>query len=296
MIYRRRRSARWILAVLATAVVLFFLFPQTRNRPLSLLEAPVVWTASRITELAAGVTGWVAGTWTEYVDLRRVRRRADQLTAERDALEVALADAREQAARADRLEALLSLKERVERPAVPARVLGTDATHWFRSLLVDRGGFDGVTVGDGVIAPGGVVGRVAKVTHTTAQVLSLYDRGSVIPARVQRSRQAGVLVGGVRPSAVDRLAAEEGADLPPPEMLAELKYLHRSADVVVGDAVVTSGQEGRFPPGVPIGTVVRVVRTKTETFLKVYVAPALDFGTLEEVLVVHALPETPEAP
>jgi rod shape-determining protein MreC len=107
---------------------------------------------------------------------------------------------------------------------------------------------------------------------------------------VQRSRQAGVLVGGVRPSALEQVAGEAGGTLPPPEMLAELKYLHRSADVQVGDAVVTSGQDGRFPPGVPIGTVVRVVRAKTETFLKVYVAPVLDFGALEEVLIVITPP------
>lgn len=291
MIYRRRRSARWILAVLATAVVLFFLFPQTRHRPLSLVEAPFVWTASRLTEATHGVTDWFQSAWGNYVDLRGVRDREAALEAQRQNLVAALGRSHEQAARADRLEALLGLKERELGPTVPARVLGSDATHWFRSLMVDRGSFDGVTVGDGVIAPEGVVGRVAKVTHTSAQVLSIHDRGSVIPARVQRSRQAGVLVGGVRASQVERLAGEAGGTLPPPELLAELKYLHRSADVQVGDAVVTSGQDGRFPPGVPIGTVVRVVRAKTETFLKVYVAPVLDFGILEEVLIVISPPD-----
>jgi len=290
MIYRRRRSARWILAVLATAVVLFFLFPQTRNRPLSLVEAPFVWTASRLTEGADGVSEWFQATWRNYIDLRGVRDHEAALEIQRESLVTALGDAHEEAARAEHLEAMLGLKAKVARPTVPARVMGSDATHWFRSLMVDRGAFDGVAVGDGVLAPGGVVGRVAKVTHTTAQVLSMHDRGSVIPARVQRSRQAGVLVGGVRPSALEQAAGEAGGTLPPPEMLAELKYLHRSADVQVGDAVVTSGQDGRFPPGVPIGTVVRVVRAKTETFLKVYVAPVLDFGAIEEVLIVITPP------
>jgi rod shape-determining protein MreC len=290
MIYRRRRSARWILAVLATAVVLFFLFPQTRNRPLSLVEAPFVWTASRLTGIADGISDWFQSTWRDYIDLRGVRDQEAVLQTQRETLVTQLDAAREEAARAEHLESLLKLKAQVEQPTVAARVMGSDAIHWFRSLMVDRGTFDGVAVGDGVLASGGVVGRVAKVTHTTAQVLSMHDRGSVIPARVQRSRQAGVLVGGVRPSALETVAAEAGGALPPPEMLAELKYLHRSADVQVGDAVVTSGQDGRFPPGVPIGTVVRVVRAKTETFLKVYVAPVLDFGALEEVLIVISPP------
>jgi rod shape-determining protein MreC len=286
MIYRRRRGARWILAVLATAVVLFFLFPQTRNRPLSLVEAPFVWTASQLTRASDGISRWFHSAWREYVDLRGVRGQAEVLEIQRQALVEALGETEERAARTGQLEALLGLKARVERPTVAARVLGADATHWFRSLLVDRGGFDGVSVGDGVLAPEGVVGRVAKATHTTAQVLSVHDRGSVIPARVQRGRQAGVLVGGVRPSDLERLVDADDPTLPPAAGLAELKYLHRSADVVVGDRVVTSGLEGRFPPGVPLGTVVRVVRSKTETFLRVYVEPAVRFEVLEEVLIV----------
>lgn len=286
MIYRRRRGARWIFAVLATAIVLFFLFPQTRNRPLSLVEAPFVWTASQFTRASDGITRWFRSSWREYLDLRGVRDQAEVLELQRESLVAALGEAQEQAARAGQLEALLGLKEQVERPTVAARVLGTDATHWFRSLLVDRGGFDGVSVGDGVLAPEGVVGRVAKATHTTSQVLSVHDRGSVIPARVQRGRQAGILVGGVRPSALERVTEEGDDTLPPAAMLAELKYVHRSADVAVGDRVVTSGLEGRFPPGVPVGTVVRVVRSKTETFLRVYVTPEVRFETLQEVLIV----------
>jgi rod shape-determining protein MreC len=146
------------------------------------------------------------------------------------------------------------------------------------------------------MVPEGGVGRVAKVTHTTAQVLSVHNRGSVIPARVQRSRNAGILVGGVRPSAVADLTDAGGDPLPPPEVLMELKYVQRNADVVAGDTVVTSGLEGRFPPGIPIGKVVRVVRANSETFLKVYVVPVLPFGAVEDVLVLTGEPRPMEEP
>jgi rod shape-determining protein MreC len=85
---------------------------------------------------------------------------------------------------------------------------------------------------------------------------------------------------------VEDLKSEDGDPLPPPEVLMELKYVQRNADVVVGDTVVTSGLEGHFPPGIPIGRVVRVVRSNSETFLKVYVVPVLPFGAVEEVLVL----------
>jgi len=293
---RRRRSARWIPAVLIAAVGLFLLFPQTRNRPLSLLEAPFVWTASQVTRIARGATDSVRGTWSDYAALQGVREKLSKVEGERNRLLVALSDSWEEAARADHLSRLLELKKRVNRPAVAARVLGTDSSHWFRALLLDRGQFDGVAAGDGVLVPEGVVGRVAKVTHTTSQVLSVHNRGSVIPARVQRSRHAGVLVGGVRPSAVDDLKDNGGEALPPPEVLMELKYVQRNADVVPGDTVVTSGLEGHFPPGIPVGKVVRVVRSNSETFLKVYVVPVLPFGAVEEVLVLTGEPRPVEEP
>ncbi len=293
---RRRRSARWIPAVLIAAVGLFLLFPQTRNRPLSLVEAPFVWTASQVTRITRGATDAVRGTWSNYAALTGVREKLAEVEGERNHLLVALSDSWEEAARADHLSRLLGLKKRVNRPAVAARVLGTDSSHWFRALLLDRGQFDGVAAGDGVLVPEGVVGRVAKVTHTTSQVLSVHNRGSVIPARVQRSRHAGVLVGGVRPSALEDLKDDGGEPLPPPEVLMELKYVQRNADVVAGDAVVTSGLEGHFPPGIPIGKVVRVVRSNAETFLKVYVVPVLPFGAVEEVLVLTGEPRPVEEP
>jgi len=293
---RRRRSARWIPAVLIAAVGLFFLFPQTRNRPLSLVEAPFVWTASQLTRTASGIGERVRGVWSRYADLKGARAELSEVEGQRDHLVVELSKSWEEAARAEHLAHLLELKGRVDRPVVAAHVLGTDATHWFRALLLDRGEFDGVAAGDGVLVPGGVVGRVAKVTHTTAQVLSVHNRGSVIPARVQRSRHAGVLVGGVRPSALQELKESEGDPLPPPEVLMELKYVQRNADVVAGDTVVTSGLEGRFPPGIPIGNVVRVVRSNSETFLRVYVVPVLPFGAVEEVLVLTGEPRPVDAP
>lgn len=293
---RRRRSARWIPAVLIAAVGLFFLFPQTRNRPLSLVEAPFVWTASQVTRTVRGITDRVHGAWNEYAALKGVRGQLARVEGERDHLLVALSESWEDAARADHLARLLELKQSVHRPAVAAKVLGTDASHWFQALLLDKGEFDGLAAGDGVMVPGGVVGRVAKVTQTTAQVLSVHNRASVVPARVQRSRHAGVLVGGVRPSAVDDLKDAGGEALPPPEILMELKYVQRNADVVAGDTVVTSGLEGRFPPGVPIGTVVRVVRSNSETFLKVYVVPVLPFDAVEDVLVLTGAPRPMEEP
>lgn len=296
MAIRRRGGARWILAVLACAAALFFLFPQTRDRPLSLIEVPFVWTVSQITGMADGVTRTVAEIWDEYVSLRSVRLENELLKMERERLVAELSRSEEDVLRAARLSDLLELKPVKPFQTTVARVIGGDATRWFDSLLVDRGSVDHVSPGDGVITPRGVVGRVVSVTHDTAQVLAVHNRASVVPARIQRSRYAGILVGSARSLARQALSAQDLEGAPNPETLSELKYMYRSADVVVGDEVVTSGLAGRFPPGVPIGTVVHVKREKTETFLHVYVAPKVTLETLEEVEIVRGgEPVSPEA-
>jgi rod shape-determining protein MreC len=268
---------------LAFAVALFFLFPKTRDRPLSAIEAPFVWFSAVITGVVEGISSSSGDLWQRYVDLGQARVENRQLLAERDLLLNKLSYHEEAVMRADRLEALLVLKQETPQETVSARVIGGDSTRWFRSLLLDRGSRDGIRVGDGVITPLGVVGRVASVTHRTAQVLALNNRGCIVPARLARTRQAGILKGGPRPA---ELPVSQTNFPLNPALLSLLKYVPRAADVSIGDRVITSGLERNFPAGIPIGTVAAVVREEAEVFAKVYVTPEALLTTLEEVLVV----------
>lgn len=279
----RRGNARWIVGVLAFSIALFFLFPKTQSRPLSVIEAPFVWLAAVVTGAAERVGSATGEFWDNYVALRDARVRYRELLAERDSLLNRVAEQDELAREAERLQVLLALKQEAPLRTVSARVVGGDVSRWFQSILLDKGSLDGIQPGDGVISPQGVVGRVAMVTHNTAQVLGINNRGCVVPARLQGARQAGVLRGGPRPSS---LPEAQGTVPINPALLAELRYIPRAADVKVGDRVVTSGLEGHFPSGLPIGTVAGVVRERAEVFAKVYVTPDVSLATIEEVLVV----------
>jgi rod shape-determining protein MreC len=63
-----------------------------------------------------------------------------------------------------------------------------------------------------------------------------------------------------------------------------MDYVSAASDVVVGDVVVTSGIDGIFPKGFVIGRVESV--TKGGGTREILIAPAVDFSSLEEVLVV----------
>jgi rod shape-determining protein MreC len=127
---------------------------------------------------------------------------------------------------------------------------------------------DGVTRDMAVIAPQGVVGRVLdQVAPRAARVQLLVDRNAGAAAVVERSRAGGVVVG-----------APQGSGL-------RLEYVSAAADVRVGDIVVSSGQDGIYPKGFVIGTVVEIERGGGG-YTSIQVRPAVDFSSLEEVLVV----------
>ncbi len=117
-----------------------------------------------------------------------------------------------------------------------------------------------------VIAPAGVVGRVVVPSARNAKVQLLVDRNAAAGALIERSRAQGVVVG------------TGDAQL-------HLEYVSEIADVAVGDTVVTSGIDGIFPRGFVIGTVSRVDKSGP-AYRLITVNPAVDFSSIEDVLVV----------
>jgi rod shape-determining protein MreC len=150
---------------------------------------------------------------------------------------------------------------------VAARVVGKDATNWFKTILIDRGTQAGLRRNLPVVAPDGLVGRVVEVTPSTAKVQLITDPVSASGALMQRTRVTGIVTGNL------------GTGL-------RVRYLPLLADVVVGDEVVTSGMGGVFPKGIPVGRVTAVERKSGALFQEAALQPKVDLGRLEEVLIV----------
>jgi rod shape-determining protein MreC len=123
-----------------------------------------------------------------------------------------------------------------------------------------------------VISAQGAVGRVVQAAPTFADVQLLVDPASAVAVRVERSRARANVVG----TGNDRRA--------------KLEYALRSDDIEEGDSLVTSGTDGVFPSGLPVGHVSEVQRKTSAAFLHAQVVPEVDPRHLEEVLVVIAQP------
>jgi rod shape-determining protein MreC len=152
-------------------------------------------------------------------------------------------------------------------------VVYVDYASWLRTLVLYTGDQPG-RVNQPVLSPDGLVGRVITVAGPYSKVQLITDRAASVGGMILRTRRQGVVRGGGRGSGG-----------------LELDYVPLQADVRVGDRVLTAGIDGVYPRGIPVGTVV-TVEGGGQLFHRVQVAPAVDFGALDQVYLLdyEALP------
>jgi rod shape-determining protein MreC len=223
----------------------------------------------------AAVGRSVAGTWHAATDLFRVRRENETMRAHLRELEQQVARLDETDLENARLRKLLDFRETLRGDVLTARVIGRDATGLARTLVIDRGEADGLAKGAAVLTPEGIVGQVFLASRHAARILLINDHNSGVDALVQRTRARGIVEGTI----------DDGCGL---------KFVKRTEDVQVGDLVVTSGIDGIFPKGLPIGQIVAVDKRGQGLFQYAQIAPRVDFAQLEEVLVTRGRVEPAE--
>lgn len=176
----------------------------------------------------------------------------------------------------------LNLTPASEQERIGAWVLADPTGPFVRSRLVGAGAVRGVGEGDPVLNVYGLVGHVVEVGQRSSRVLLLTDLNSRVPVMADRSNARAVLTG-------------DNTNFP------RLDYLGRDADLQEGDRIVTSGDDGILPRGLPVGTAAldRNGRWRVRLFSDnapvdfVWVLPYDRLPTPEEEPA--ALPEAPDA-
>ena len=172
-----------------------------------------------------------------------------------------------------RLRALLDFKKaRRDLRTVAAHVLAEDVSPFARVLRIhlDAGAEDGLREGMPVVAAEGLVGRVRQVSDGVGQVMLTVDARSSVNVKVAGKGVTGNLQG---------TGDEES-------YTARLTFLHKVDKLEVGDAVVTSGHDRVFPPGIEVGYIRSLEERQRGLYYELQVAPAVNFSTLDEVLIV----------
>jgi rod shape-determining protein MreC len=215
------------------------------------------------------VTRGIEG-WDGYVALRGANDRARELARRVALLELDRLEKERLRAENDRLRALLGFAEtEPDLETVGARVVGVRLDpKGLQLVTIDRGEDAGLARMMPVIVAQGVVGRVHSVNPGTADVLLVSDRNSSVATLVERSRARANVRGTGDP------------------YTCRLDYALRSDDLIEDDVLVTSGTDGVFPRGLPVGRVKNLKKQGQGLYQKADLAPAVDLTKVEEVLVV----------
>lgn len=173
---------------------------------------------------------------------------------------------------------MLRLGAAVRYPTPPAgRIRAVDIVYvdhasWLRTLILYLGDVP-ARRNQPVLSPDGLVGRIIAVSGSYAKVQLVTDGAASVGGMVLRTRRQGVVRGGRRGG-------------------LELEFVPLQADVRPGDRVLTAGIDGIYPRGIPIGTVIKV-EPGGQLFHRIQLAPAVDFGSLDQVYLLdyEAAPE-----
>jgi rod shape-determining protein MreC len=266
---KRYRDLILVAILLLVPLGIFFAHarkPSERSR----LDRAVVWLATPVEKAVAWTVTGALDAWHGYVALRGAHARARELSARVRDLELERQQLVATRGEAERLQRLLAFAEAGPgRRYVGARVIGIRLGTVGRQLLtVDRGADHGIAPMMPVVVADGVVGRVHAVSGGSADVLVLTDLNSSIAVRVERTRARANVRGLGKPD------------------LCRLDFALRTEDMIDGDPLVTSGTDGVFPRGLPVGKVAQLAPLPHGLFQDARVVPAVDVTRLEEVLVV----------
>lgn len=148
-----------------------------------------------------------------------------------------------------------------------ARVVARGASTWNSLVEIDRGSSNGAYLGMAVMDKKGLVGKVVEVNPFVSKVLLIVDPSSAVASCDQRSKDCGLVQGG------------QGNKL-------KMNYVETGADIRVGDKVITAPISEVFPPGIPVGTIVKAIKNDSDFFYQIEIEPAVIFSRLEEVYLI----------
>ncbi len=261
------------LVVIAAVVILavsFLLFADIgpvakRYSVLKINAANLVGPALRVVSAPLRFTH---STFDEYVNLVHVKAKNSELQKKLETLQLQNQKLAEMQKENERFRRLLHFMD--ERPGtlIAARVIGEDVTNWFKSIVIDKGRGNGISQKMPVVTPEGVVGQAVEVDQWHTKVMILIDTNSAIDVYVTGKQARGILTGTGRTT-------------------LKMKYVLKNDDLEAGDRLVTSGKDGVYPKGLPVGVVISINKNVVGLFAEVEVMPFNNFRKLDEVLVVR---------
>jgi rod shape-determining protein MreC len=261
----------WIWASLILILIFLISSNHQKNEDWNPIEKFVVEITAPFQTFYSSCVSRTKNLWLKYFDLINTHKQNLRLKTELNSLKADNYRYRELLASYQRLQKVLSFAETSENPVTAAKVIGRDPSGLFKSLIINKGKSSGLSVNMPVVNADGVVGRLISVSDNFSKVLLLIDQNSAVDCIIERSRDKGIVKG---------LSSKEIS------WGSYMDYALKTSDIIVGDLVATSGLDGIFPKGIPVGEVTDIKDNPDAIFMEINIKPSVDFTKLEEVLVI----------
>ncbi|NMB46218.1 MAG: rod shape-determining protein MreC [Firmicutes bacterium] len=264
-------TARWpmLVTLIAAFVVIGLIYITADGRPVvSPLEARLRDGLAPIYGAFSSITGFASHWWGVVRNYRHLEQENSELLQEIEWMKRRLALMEQLEQENASLREALGFHASNTHPPIGAEVIARSPSNWFDKMVIDRGEADGVSTGDAVVTPAGVVGRVYATTKRTAEVMLITDDRSAFGATISRSGDPVVVEGSGQWNNL------------------RLKPLVKEVDIEIGDQIMTSSMSGVYPNGLPVGTVAQVDTGEYGLFFTAIIQPHADLARLRRVFVL----------
>lgn len=248
-----------------------FRYVEGLRQALALVAYPLQRVATAPIDLLADVGAYFS---------TQARLVADNAALREKVLAFAQDAQRYQAAQAElaQLRRLVAAAERLEVKTITAEIVYAGRDPYAHKTFISAGAQHGVVAGSPVADEAGVIGQVTRVYPLLSEVTLITDPDQATPVQVVRSGRRAIAFG----------SGSSG--------MLEMRFMAVDAEIQNGDQLVTSGLDGKYPAGLPVGTVVRIERDAELTLTRALCKPAAGVDRGRYVLVLAGAKAPPPLP
>ncbi len=254
-----------VLLVVIVGQLLMLAYQVKTNKDIPLIRIWAVSTVTPVEEVLEWTRRHTIGYVEDYFVLLHIRQQNEKLKHDLDQAKLENHFLRNELSTADRVEQLKIFQDKTPSRTLATRVIGNGTGANSRVVFVDRGSAAGIENGMAVITPDGIVGKVVAAYPTASLVMLITDQSFAAGVISQKNHVHGTLKGLGGPK-------------------CRVDYVQNEEKVEPGEWFFTSGDDGIFPRGFPVGQVASVQDGRSAK--EIYVTPSGWQGGLDEVLIV----------
>lgn len=167
-----------------------------------------------------------------------------------------------------RLRELLNSSQHMKGKVKIAEVVGVDPDPQIKQIIINKGSGDDAVVGQPILDASGIMGQIISTNYFASRVLLITDSSSRIPVEVNRTGYRAIAAGNYADDTLSLLNIPE------------------TADIKIGDLLVSSGLADRFPSGYPVAKITSVIKEPGQGFIKIQATPMAKINRSRLVLML----------